>query len=77
MLDKTSNDIDHKGKLYINVGSGFDVLPGFISLDNSPYLKLARIWQPILRLFLSHEKLEIVSGQEALKVKAKKVMAEV
>jgi ubiquinone/menaquinone biosynthesis C-methylase UbiE len=60
MLDKTSNDIDDKGKLNINVGSGLDVVPGFISLDNSPYLKFARIWQPILRLFLSHDKLEIV-----------------
>ena len=60
MLDKTSNDIDDQGKLYINVGSGLDVLPGFISLDNSPYLKLARIWQPILQLFLSHEKLDQV-----------------
>tara|TARA_B100000780_G_scaffold124067_1_gene87065 strand:+ start:138 stop:818 length:681 start_codon:yes stop_codon:yes gene_type:complete len=60
MLDKTSNDIDDKRKLNINVGSGLDVLPGFISLDNSIYLKFARIWQSVLRLFLSHEKLALV-----------------
>ena len=67
MLDKTSNDIDDKGKLYINVGSGLDVLPGFISLDNSPYLIFARIWQPILRLVLSLDKLdEVKDARQAL-----------
>lgn len=60
MLNKKSNDKDDKRNLYINVGSGLDVLPGFINLDNSLYLKLAKIWQPILQVFLSQDKLDLV-----------------
>lgn len=46
-------------RIYLNVASGYNVLKGFVNLDNSLYLKISKIY-PLAKPFLSKGKREIV-----------------
>ena len=54
------------GRLHINVGAGSEALPGYVNLDNSPFLVLATIG-PVIKFILGPEKLQMVQqAQRAL-----------